>query len=102
MAAPTIVNGGNSISDASSADASKDASHRPTIEDVVDEEDIAHPPPSAHLPVQNANDNATSGAEPVLSEEAAGKKHAVDEPAADAPKPAPKLDVTSEEAFPPL
>lgn len=60
--------------------------HNVTVEDVVDEEDIAHPPPSA---------KATSDA-PALSEKAAGKQKADD-----APKK-PALNTSSEEAFPAL
>ncbi|KAF2098338.1 hypothetical protein NA57DRAFT_77128 [Rhizodiscina lignyota] len=109
MATETSTNGGNSIIDplapeqTYTVDASKkDTSHKPTIEDVIDEEDLEHPPPSMHLEPGKTNNDSASGAETVLSEKAAGKQKAVDEPAAEAPKPAPKLDVTSEEAFPAL
>ncbi|KAH7069878.1 hypothetical protein BKA63DRAFT_90457 [Paraphoma chrysanthemicola] len=60
--------------------------HNVTIEDVPDEEDIAHPPPSA------------KPADAPLSEKAAGKQK-VDE--APAPKK-PALNTSSEEAFPAL
>ncbi|KAL6709878.1 hypothetical protein ACN47E_000663 [Coniothyrium glycines] len=63
--------------------------HHVTVEDVVDEEDIVHPPPSA---------KASSDA-PALSEKAAGKQKAEDAPAA--PKK-PALNTSSEEAFPAL
>lgn len=109
MASGTIANGGKSIIDPLAPEqtytvdsSKKDTSHRPTIEDVVDEEDILHPPPSAHLQSGNSNIDASSETAPALSEKAAGKQKAVDEPDAEAPKPAPKLDVSSEEAFPAL
>ncbi|TKX24833.1 KH domain-containing protein 3 [Elsinoe australis] len=66
--------------------------HNVTVEDVIDEEDIQHPPPSA--------DNATT--EPLLSEKAAGKKpEAASQPAASKPA-APAFDTKSEELFPAL
>ncbi|KAH6629166.1 hypothetical protein C7974DRAFT_463297 [Boeremia exigua] len=61
--------------------------HHVTVEDVVDEEDVAHPAPSA------------SKADAPLSEKAAGKQKA-EEPAAAPKKPA--LNTQSEEAFPAL
>lgn len=60
--------------------------HHVQVEDVVDEEDIAHPPPSA---------KATSDAS--LSEKAAGKQKAESA----APRK-PALNTSSEEAFPAL
>jgi len=61
--------------------------HNPTVEDVVDEEDIEHPPPSS-----------TVAAEPALSEKAKGKQ-----PATQDKKPAStKIDTSNEEAFPAL
>ncbi|KAF1938157.1 RNA binding effector protein-like protein Scp160 [Clathrospora elynae] len=64
--------------------------HHVTVEDVPDEEDVAHPPPDAKP--------AYEAAAP-LSEKAAGKQKA-----ADAPAPAKKaaLNTASEEAFPAL
>lgn len=64
--------------------------HHVTVEDVPDEEDVAHPPPSA---------TATPAAEAPLSEKAAGKQKADDSTAA--PKK-PALNTASEEAFPAL
>ncbi|KAL1646192.1 hypothetical protein SLS61_008003 [Didymella pomorum] len=61
--------------------------HHVTVEDVPDEEDVAHPPPSAPKP------------DAPLSEKAAGKQKA--EEAAPAPKK-PALNTQSEEAFPAL
>lgn len=61
--------------------------HHATVEEVPDEEDIAHPPPSAK-----------SAADEPLSEKAAGKQKVSDAPA---PKKA-ALNTSSEEAFPAL
>lgn len=67
----------------------RDEAHKPTVEEVVDEEDLKHPPPSA-----TANNQLLP---PILSPA---------ETAAPAPKPAPKkapaFDVQSEELFPAL
>lgn len=70
--------------------------HHVTVEDVVDEEDIIHPPPSASKP-STPDVSATP-----LSEKAAGKRKADDSGA-----PTPKsgqlpLNTASEEAFPAL
>lgn len=61
--------------------------HHATVEEVVDEEDIAHPPPAAK-----------PAADEPLSDKAAGKQKASDAPA---PKKA-ALNTSSEEAFPAL
>jgi hypothetical protein len=61
--------------------------HNVTVEDVPDEEDLAHPPPSAK-----------SATDAPLSEKAAGKQKASDTLA---PKK-PALNTSSEEAFPAL
>jgi len=67
---------------------------QPTIEEVVDEEDIEHPPPSAQV----ASTPATNPSS--MSAKAAGKQK---EPSsAPTPKPRPALDTQSEEAFPSL
>ncbi len=66
--------------------------HHATVEDVVDEDDLAHPPPSAA--VQPASDTAAP-----LSDKAAGKQKAQDAPVS-AKKPA--LNTASEDAFPAL
>lgn len=63
--------------------------HHVTVEDVPDEEDIAHPTPSA---------SANTASDAPLSEKAAGKQKANDAPA---PKK-PALNTSSEEAFPAL
>jgi hypothetical protein len=66
------------------------ADHHVTVEDVPDEEDLAHPPASA---------KSDADASAPLSEKAAGKQKAEDAPAA--PKK-PALNTSSEEAFPAL
>ena len=68
--------------------------HHATVEDVVDEEDVAHPPPGAAPKADIADAAATP-----LSEKAAGKQKA-DGPAQKATS-AP-LNTASEEAFPAL
>ncbi|KAF4554324.1 KH domain-containing protein 1 [Elsinoe fawcettii] len=61
--------------------------HNVTLEDVPDEDDLQHPPPSA-----------TNGTSQPISEKAAGKQ-----PETTAPKPAaPAIDTKSEELFPSL
>ncbi|ORY02671.1 RNA binding effector protein-like protein Scp160 [Clohesyomyces aquaticus] len=67
----------------------EDGDHHATVEDAVDEEDVIHPPPSAH---------STDGAAPTLSEKAAGKQKADDS----APKKPAGLNTASEELFPAL
>ncbi|KAF2848663.1 RNA binding effector protein-like protein Scp160 [Plenodomus tracheiphilus IPT5] len=64
--------------------------HHVTVEDVPDEEDLAHPLPSA---------KSTSDAPASLSEKAAGKQKAEDAPV---PAKKPALNTSSEEAFPAL
>ncbi|KAF2680883.1 RNA binding effector protein-like protein Scp160 [Lentithecium fluviatile CBS 122367] len=70
--------------------------HHVTVEDVVDEEDIAHPPPSTG----SKTDSSDAPAAP-LSEKAAGKQKAQDTPAPAKKTNAP-LNMSSEEAFPAL
>jgi hypothetical protein len=72
-----------------------DEPHIPQVEDVVDEDDIAHPPPSS------TGTHAASDAPPALSEIAKGKQKAQDIPETAKPAP-PTLDTQSEEAFPSL
>lgn len=75
-------------------------SHNPTIEEVVDEEDILHPPPS-FAPAPSAS---TPNAAPTpLSEKARGKQRSMDN--GDRFKPAAssgELDTQSEQMFPSL
>lgn len=67
----------------------QEESHRPTVEDVPDEDDLAHPPPSTTAPA--------------LSEKAAGKQKAQDaEPTIKKSGANPPLNIQSEEMFPGL
>lgn len=57
--------------------AERDAStstHKVTIEDVVDEEDIEHPPPSHGASTPAVNEPPTNGTNGIMSEKAAGKQ----------------------------
>ena len=80
-----------------------DAAHRPWVEDAVDEEDLARPPPSMQLasPSDDAMNEAVS--QP-LSEKAAGKQKARNESPGDrrASRPEAVPDTKSEDAFPAL
>lgn len=83
-----------------------DATHRPKVEDVIDEEDIAHPPPSALAPPPILS-TPVEDAPQSMSERAAGKQRAKDEPGEQPPLktnavPAVVLDTKSEDAFPAL
>ncbi|KAF1981972.1 hypothetical protein K402DRAFT_467116 [Aulographum hederae CBS 113979] len=73
-----------------------DEAHRPTVEEVVDEEDLEHPPPSASLSA--AESTPTPAAQ--TSEKVAGKQKATDRPAKS--NGVPVLNTQSEEAFPSL
>ena len=83
-----------------------DAAHHAMIEDVVDEEDIAHPPPSMNA-VQASEPSAVPSA-PVkpMSEKAAGKRKAQEETVLPSTTTNtngfPSLNTNSEEAFPSL
>ena len=83
-----------------------DAAHRPIVEDVVDEEDIAHPPPSMnHAPVSEPIHDSVEQTQS-MSEKAAGKQKARDEPVQIPPKSTPNgvvsFDAQDQEAFPAL
>ncbi|KIX05983.1 uncharacterized protein Z518_03957 [Rhinocladiella mackenziei CBS 650.93] len=68
--------------------------HQVTVEDVVDEDDIEHPPPS-HLHVEEADEATTNGTgNAPMSAKAAGKQKTSEQPSV--------LDTQSEEAFPTL
>lgn len=77
--------------------------HQPTVEEVVDEDDLAHPPPTLSTPSQNAVDSAAPS---TMSAKAAGKQRAQDTTSNnnDGSKSTAKapLDMQSEEAFPSL
>jgi hypothetical protein len=98
MATEAVTNGSTAIAESQSA-AEKllarhaaDEAHKVQVEEVVDEEDLAHPPPSAAL---KSSETTT------MSDIAKGKQKVDD--AAPAPKSkAPVFDVASEEAFPAL
>ncbi|KAK4985225.1 hypothetical protein LTR66_008236, partial [Elasticomyces elasticus] len=79
--------------------------HKVTVEDVVDEEDIAHPPPSASTLPSTTQPSGVSTPAEALSAKAAGKQKAVDTPS-DTPATGKKadvpLDTKSEESFPAL
>lgn len=83
-----------------------DAAHRATIEDVVDEEDIVHPPPSMQARAAPAPATETEPSTGPKSEKIAGKQKERGEPEAAAPdmktKTQPTLDTKSEESFPAL
>lgn len=92
-----------------------DEVHKVTIEDVVDEEDIAHPPPSmqASSRPSTASTPAPQASEKQpLSEVAAGKQPAQESPAptpaaaaaaaAPSTRPAHSLEINSQDAFPSL
>lgn len=83
-----------------------DAAHRAMVEEVVDEEDIAHPPPSMQAALHKEPATASIESAVPISEKVAGKQKAKDEPA---PAPAivkpngtQSLNMQSEEAFPAL
>ncbi|KAL8701903.1 MAG: hypothetical protein Q9201_004660 [Fulgogasparrea decipioides] len=80
-----------------------EAAHRPQVEEVIDEEDVAHPPPSMHIAPSLSSSAAESMPRP-LSEKAAGKQKATDEPIEPPPIAAPNVvpDTKSEDAFPAL
>ena len=70
--------------------------HNPTVEDVVDEDDIAHPPPSATIK-SDSTDSAS------LSEKAAGKQKAdASSPPSKGPVANAPPNTQSEELFPAL
>ena len=113
MATEAPVNGGSSATSDHLSPAQKlqekhaaEAAHRATIEDVVDEEDIIHPPPSTHAPSDGAPAPVLLPAVDGMSDRAAGKQKASEEPNG---LPASKkadgnatLDMKSEESFPAL
>ncbi|KAL4955968.1 hypothetical protein BDW69DRAFT_159586 [Aspergillus filifer] len=92
MSAESIVNGAPKSRAAMLEEQhARDEAHKPTVEDVVDEDDLAHPPPSAAA-VTEATSSAPSQA-PTPPAANASKS---------APRKAPTLDVQSEELFPAL
>lgn len=83
-----------------------DAAHRAKVEDVLDEEDFAHPPPSMQAALQSEPATAPVESAISMSEKASGKQKAKEkptfEPSAAKPNGAPSLNMKSEEAFPAL
>ena len=79
------------------------AAHNPTVEEVIDEEDLAHPPPSL-LAQQNSRVSDSPDADgPPVSANRLGKRKEV--PLSEQPQVKPKapvLDTQSEESFPAL
>ena len=80
------------------------ASHNPMVEEVVDEEDIQHPPPSLQAAPKAGPESSPDVMPQPLSEKAAGKRKAEPEPDATPVKTEPSvpLNTRSEEAFPAL
>ena len=113
MASDTGVNGESSVEHPDLTPAQKlqekhnaDAAHHPTVEDVPDEEDIAHPPPSMQATQTPSPDPQPVPTTEPTSAKAAGKQKANEEvdflPKVEK-SPAPSaLNMNSEEAFPAL
>lgn len=82
-----------------------DESHKVTVEDVPDEDQVAHPPPStdaSHPTSTDPSHVAAPSADAGMSAKAAGKQPMREEAAATAGANKPRLDTQSEEAFPAL
>ena len=113
MATDPTMNGGSSVESQSLTAAERlqqkheaDAAHRPMIEDVIDEEDLAHPPPSMHLaPESETAPDPVEQTQP-MSEKAAGKQRARDDTNQIPSKPKANgyasFDAQDQEAFPAL
>lgn len=103
MASENTTNGTSSSTDNGSAAQklmAKHAAHNVEIEEVVDEEDIAHPPPST-TEKPSTTESSELPATTTMSDVAKGKQKA--DMATPAPKPrGPAFDVRSEESFPSL
>ena len=113
MATEAPVNGGSSAASDHLSPAQKlqekhaaEAAHRATIEDAIDEEDIIHPPPSMHAAPEGAPAPILVPAVDAMSDRAAGKQKASEEPNGLATSKKPDgntaLDMKSEESFPAL
>ncbi|OCL14544.1 hypothetical protein AOQ84DRAFT_23912 [Glonium stellatum] len=81
-----------------------DEAHRPTVEDVVDEEDIVHPPPSASIQSSRPDSAASSIPSTPLVEKTAGKQKAQESDTVPVKKSNANvpLNTQSEELFPAL
>lgn len=90
------ANGSSANSLAAMLEAQHDEAHKVTVEDVIDEEDLKHPPPSSVV-------NKQPGPAPAAVSESFAPAESAASPA---PKPGtkkgPALDVQSEELFPAL
>lgn len=107
------LNGGSSMEPQSLTAAERlqrkhetDAAHQPMIEEVVDEEDKEHPPPSMRLASDSEPIHEQVEQTPPVSEKAAGKQKARDEPSQLPAKPKSNgvvsFDAQDQEAFPAL
>lgn len=93
----SAANGTSGKSLAAMLEAQHDEAHKATVEDVVDEEDLKHPPPSSLV------NNQPNPAPAPVSETPTPAESVAPSPAPKpAPKKAPALDVQSEELFPAL
>lgn len=72
----------------------RDEAHKPTVEEVADEEDLKHPPPSATANNQPLPPVLSPASESLTPAETAAPRSAA--------KKAPTFDVQSEELFPAL
>ena len=113
MATTDSTNGGDSAPSEELTPAQKlqekhkaDEAHRASIEDVIDEEDIAHPPPSIQIEPKPLNAQPIGDLSDTMSEKVAGKQRAREEPGLGTlngkPSAQPILDTRSEELFPAL
>lgn len=87
------INGNKSLAAMLEEKHTKDAAHKATVEDVADEEDFKHPPPSSLLN-ERKPDAPAAAPTPAQAAPAPTPKPA--------PKEAPVFDVQSEELFPAL
>lgn len=97
MASEATVNGNSSEGLTPAQKLMEQHAHNPTVEEVPDEEDIVHPPPSAKQDSHKEADGA-----PALSEKAAGKQKATETPDIKNSPAAPLFNTASEELFPAL
>ncbi|KAL4887157.1 hypothetical protein BJY04DRAFT_48739 [Aspergillus karnatakaensis] len=94
MSAEAIVNGGaKSRAALLEEQHARDEAHKVTVEDVVDEEDIMHPPPSAPLASETTSGAPSQAPTPPVASTPVNSKPAPGKPA---------FDVQSEELFPAL
>ena len=82
------------------------SNHSAIVEDTIDEDDIAHPPPSMQIQSEANSGLTATSTKKTLSEKAAGKQKVPNgvNGSSNSPRPEPKgpLDTLSEEAFPVL